>query len=251
MLDDLDRALLGVIGAAASDFVDDLQVPQPGQTVAHYRIVEQIGAGGMGVVCKAIDTKLDRTVALKFVQATGASDQERLEREARAASALNHPDICTVHDFHQERSYRFIVMEHLEGETLRDRLARGPLPEAEAVALVLRVAAALAAAHERNIVHCDLKPGNIFLTRNGAIKVLDFGIARRDGHKTTSGRQQRQDDEVKVDHCDLAKAVATGNADAPPVSNDVGGAQCVTDGWLCSLRSADAGKTSRLTIAAS
>jgi tetratricopeptide (TPR) repeat protein len=194
MLDDLDRALFGVIGAAASDYVEGLQSPQPGQTVAHYRIVEQIGAGGMGVVCKAIDTKLDRTVALKFVQATGAGDQARLEREARAASALNHPDICTIHDFHHEGSYRFIVMEHLEGETLRDRLARGPLPEAEAIALVLRVAAALAAAHERNIVHCDVKPGNIFLTRSGAIKVLDFGIARRDGHDTTSGGRSTHGD---------------------------------------------------------
>ena len=187
MLDDLDRALLGAIGAAANDFVDDLQIPQPGNTVAHYRIVEQIGTGGMGVVCKALDTKLDRTVALKFLKPAGAGDVARLEREARAASALNHPDICTIHDFHQAGPYHFIVMEYLQGENLKDRLTRGALPEAEGIALVLRVAAALAAAHEQNIVHCDVKPANIFLTQSGAIKVLDFGISRRDGSTTTGG----------------------------------------------------------------
>ena len=191
--DDLDRLVLGAIGDAASDMVQLLEADhaQPGQKISHYRIVERIGEGGMGVVCKAIDEKLDRTVALKLLLPlhTNAGLQARLEREARAASALNHPAICTVHDFDEQDGHHFIVMEYLEGETLKARLARGPLSEREAIAIALPIASALDAAHARGLVHCDIKPANIFLTSRGETKVLDFGIARTLRDANPGGRQ--------------------------------------------------------------
>ncbi|MEX2663553.1 MAG: protein kinase [Vicinamibacterales bacterium] len=183
MHDDFDRLVLRSIERAALGVVEDLHdlEPQPGQLVAQYRIVERLGAGGMGVVFKAADTRLGRFVALKFLHPLTADDAAGrllLEREARAASALSHRAICTVHDVDLDHQPAFIAMELLEGETLRERLTRGPLPDAEALARALTIASALEAAHARGLVHCDIKPANVFLTTSGDTKVLDFGIAR-------------------------------------------------------------------------
>lgn len=182
-MDDVDRILLDAIAQEASDFVTDLQAEglANGQRLSHYRIIECIGEGGMGLVYKAEDEKLHRIVALKLLLAsphTAAWRRERLEHEARAASALDHPSICMVHDFDEDDGHRFIVMEYLTGETLKARAARGPLTDTEVLAVARGVAAALEAAHSRNLLHCDIKPANIFLTSRGGIKVLDFGIAK-------------------------------------------------------------------------
>ena len=146
-----------------------------------YKIVARLGSGGMGVVHEAQDVRLGRRVALKFVSADLANDADarsRFRREARAASALNHPHICTIHDVGEHEGVPYLVMELLEGETLLERLARGPLPPDEFFDVALAVASALGAAGDRGIVHRDLKPSNVFLTRSGGAKVLDFGLAR-------------------------------------------------------------------------
>jgi serine/threonine-protein kinase len=160
---------------------------EPGQRLLHYRLIEKIGEGGMGVVWKATDTALDRQVAIKVLPETLAADAQRLarlEREAKLAASLNHPNIATVHGLHEEGDIRFVAMELVEGEDLAKRLSRGPFPQDEAFEVARQIADGLEAAHANGVIHRDLKPANVKVTADGRVKVLDFGLAR--AFETTS-----------------------------------------------------------------
>lgn len=161
----------------------------PGTVVGQYRVLEGIGAGGMGVVYKAEDTKLGRVAALKFLPESAASDEsalERFQREARAASALNHPNICTIYDIEEYQGHPFIAMEYVDGRSLKDHVLGRALDEEEIAKLGIQIAEALAAAHSKGVVHRDIKPGNIAIMVSGLVKVLDFGLAKLIGSQGES-----------------------------------------------------------------
>ena len=164
-----------------------------GKTVSHYKILEQLGVGGMGVVYKAEDTKLKRTVALKFLPPELTRDAEakqRFIREAQAASSLDHPNICTIHEIDETNDNQiFIVMTCYDGETLKAKIKRGSLTKMEAIDITIQIASGLQKTHEKSIIHRDINPSNVMITEDGLVKIVDFGLAKniQSGEKTTKG----------------------------------------------------------------
>jgi len=192
-----DTAAITVLARAIA--ADEHDSPAPlleGKTISHYRIVKAIGRGGMGVVYKAEDLKLRRYVALKLLPGYLAADREalrRFEREAQAASALNHPNICTVYEIEEAAGLHFIAIELLDGETLKERIARGPLEVLEILRVSIEICDAMEAAHSNGIIHRDIKPSNIYLTRRGTVKLLDFGVAKRVGVEQAQQKENALD----------------------------------------------------------
>ena len=184
----LEVAAMGMMTGDSTQLTVAVQSKFPsrvGQTVSHYRILEKLGEGGMGVVYKAQDLRLERLVALKFLPPHISPDEEekiRFIREAKAASALDHPNVGTIHEIADAPDGQmFIVMAYYQGETLKQRIERGPLPVKEAVDIAAQIALGLAKAHSQGIVHRDIKPGNVMVTKDGLVKIIDFGLAKLGG----------------------------------------------------------------------
>jgi non-specific serine/threonine protein kinase len=187
------------------------QDPLIGQPLLHYKILRKLGAGGMGVVYEAQDSQLGRRVALKFLPPEMAQDSqllERFQREARAASSLNHPNICTIHSIEQYERRHFIVMELLEGQTLAQKMGRQPMEMEKLLPLAIQIADALESAHAKGIVHRDIKPANLFLAERGQLKILDFGLAKMSQGELAQGVSAAQG-ETQVSRRELTSPGST------------------------------------------
>jgi serine/threonine-protein kinase len=194
---------------------------EAGQLLLHYRLIEKIGEGGMGVVWKAVDTTLDREVAIKILPDGFATNPERLarfEREARLLASLNHPNIAGIFGAHEHDGVRFLAMELVGGEDLSDRLARGPLPIDETLSATRQIAEALEAAHDVGIVHRDLKPANIKLTDDLKVKVLDFGLAKADAPQSVPSGDPAHSPTVTSDGTPVRWRLDDGRAGADRVA---------------------------------